>query len=464
MINKKNIFFAGILLFLIGFVWATAASSPINVIFNSNASADYDEGSFFVNWTNASVDTGYRIYIWMNDVLVNTTAVNTSATGLPYINTTEANYTFTIEALNDTEGFSANATNVSMYIDTTVPVIALPNWDNSTLRRNNQDITLNVSVSDILSNLTSSVCLVDVNGTNQSISVSSGWCNSTAISLSGLTDGNHTIDVHVNDTVNNLGVNGSYSVQIDTTSPSPTSLTLSSSTTNSLSISFSGSDGTCTASGSGTKSISGSTLTVTGLGGCGTAYAYTITCTDTAGNSGVSSSTSFLTTGCGGGTSNNDSSPWTNTFVVSNEQFIEGFTTELQKNHRMKLSVNNEDHYVGVIELTTTTAKIDVASEHQQATLSIGDSRKFELTGDEIYDLLVTLNSISSNKASITILSISEEITEESIVEEEAKEEAASGDEESGVTPEKVNLTWLWIAIIVIVVAGILYFFKRQKK
>ena len=100
----------------------------------------------------------------------------------------------------------------------------MPNYSNTTSKKSSETLTLNVSVTDALSNLTGSVCLVDVNGTsNQSISVSSGWCNSDVINLTGASvDGNYTIKVYVNDTVNNIGLNDSYVVQIDDTAPTIT--------------------------------------------------------------------------------------------------------------------------------------------------------------------------------------------------------------------------------------------------
>ena len=455
MIEKKKIFIGGILIFFIGFVFAV--STATNVIFSNNVTSLYDEGSFFVNWTaGGDVAANYSIYIFSNNTFY-LKANNNSATGYSFSNTTEANYTFIIEPTNATGSVGTNSSNISIYVDSSAPTISLPNYTNSTLKRNTQDLTLNISVADSLSGLTNSACLIDVNGTNQSITPSNGWCNSTAISLSGLADGNHTIKVYANDTVNNLGLNNSFSVQIDTTAPSPSSLTLSSSSTNSLVITFSGADGTCTASGTGTKSISGSTLTVTGLN-CGNPYSYTVTCTDTAGNAGTSSSTSFSTTGCGGSYT---PSFWTSTFVVEEDQFTEGFTRELSIKNRMKVVIDNEDHYVGVIELNNTSVKVNVSSNPQQATLKIGDSTKFEVTGDDSYDLLVTLNSIKNNKANVTILSISEKMPTQ-VITGESKDKTV--DNKGIESPkEKGSLTWLWISLALIVIIVLSYLFIRNK-
>jgi len=71
-----------------------------------------------------------------------------------------------------------------------------------------------------------------------------------------------------------------------------------------------------------------------------------------------------------------------------------------------------QTHYVAVLNVTSTTARINVTSDPQIATLNIGEEKKFELTDDNDYDLSVTLNDINATslKADITILEISEEM------------------------------------------------------
>lgn len=454
MINKR-LSFVVVFLVLITFVLA-AASAPTGLIFNNNATSSYDEGSFFVNWTSGGggdAEANYSIYLFSNDSFY-LKADNDSIIGYSFSNTTEANYTFIIEAMNKTGDAINSSANISIYVDSTPPTIILPHYTNSTIKNNTETLTLNISISDSLSGLTGGFCLVDVNGTNQTIPISGEWCNSSSLALTGLSEGTQLIRVYANDSVNNFGLNNSYTVLIDNTAPSPSGLTLSGSSRTSLIITFSGAEGTCSASGSGTKAISGSTLTVTELS-CSSTYAYTITCVDSAGNSGTSSSTSFSTLNCISGTSVPQF--WSRTFVISESQFASGFTGELSQKERFKLKINEEDHYIGIIGITGTTAKINVSSTPQQVILEIGESSKFDVTEDGFYDIWITLNSIDSNKADITVVSISEEIE----IEKETKETADSEESEIPETEEK-NLIWLWILIILIVVAGILYIFKNK--
>jgi len=69
-----------------------------------------------------------------------------------------------------------------------------------------------------------------------------------------------------------------------------------------------------------------------------------------------------------------------------------GNTKQVAVNKRLRFKVKNINHHLGILELTGTTAKIEVSSTPQEATLSVGDTRKFDVSEDGYYDLVVTLN------------------------------------------------------------------------
>ena len=679
MVNKKNIYFVGLLLSIICIYLILAAPNvPTDLVFNNNATPNYDEGVFTLNWTSGAGDaeSNYTIYVFSNSSIY-LIASNDSVTGYSFSNTTEANYTFIVEAINET-GFGANSSNISIYVDTTAPVITLPFYTNVTKKKNTESLILNISVTDATSGLTNGVCLIDVNGTNQSVSISSGWCNASNIALTGLTDGNKTIKVWVNDSTNNIGLNDSYVVEIDTTAPVITlpfytnatkkknteslilnisvtdatsgltngvclidvngtnqsvsissgwcnasnialtgltdgnktikvwvndstnniglnnsyavqidttgpvitlpfytnatkkknteslilnisvtdatsgltngvclidvngtnqsvsissgwcnasnialtgltdgnktikvwvndstnniglndsyvvqidttapviTLNLSSAVTDSLVLSYSTSEGSCTVN-RGTISTADSTIVEYRLD-CETSYSYTLNCTDSNGNSATlteSFSTSSCSSGGGSSSSGSTSSPsyWSNTFLNENVNFINGVTKELSLKNRMRVELNGADHYVGVMELTSTTAKISVNSVPQDAVFSIGESKKFDVDNNGFYDVLITLNSIINNKASVTALPIYEKIVSE-VVEEaevvtpipttEVPEEKVVPEEIVGPTTlEKIitnleeNSLIYGILIGLIILALIGYSFRKKNK
>src|SRR3972149_6095304 len=166
-----GIFALLVVISVILFVMAT--SPPTSVTFNNNVTPVYDEGNFSVNWTAAAGTVkNYSIYISVDGgTSFYKQDWNTSLTGYSFNNWTQANYTFKVGALNTTgSGNEANATgSISIFVDRTAPVISLPSYTNATLKKNTAQLTLNISVTDASSGTTGSRCLVDINGTNESV-------------------------------------------------------------------------------------------------------------------------------------------------------------------------------------------------------------------------------------------------------------------------------------------------------
>jgi len=481
--DKKNfnLFFSGavilIVIFGMYFVFATM-SAPSRVIFGGNTTANYDEGVFTVNWSNATEPFGenatHNIYVNFSNGTIFQTIIST--VNYSFSNTAvEANYTFIVEAVNSSDTSDrANASTLWMYVDLTAPVITLQSYTNLTKKKNTATLDLNISVIDAFSGETGSMCLVDVNGTsNQSIDVSAnGWCNFTAdsaLNLTASTDANYTIKVYVNDTVNNLGLNDTYALWMDSTAPVAT-FTCSPSTIGN------GATTTCTCTGTDTggsgvnTSLTTAPVTITSSSTFGIFTTGTSNCTitDYAGNTHNATGTyTVASDSATDSTSSTSKTPmrWTGTFVINEEQFSEGNTKQVAVNKRLRFKVKNINHHLGVLELTETTAKIEVSSTPQEATLSVGDTRKFDVSEDGYYDLVVTLNSILDGKADLTIKSISELITVESEIGEQEKEEVAKGGEEIIQEDSIFKKWWFWLIIVLIVVgAKVSYNYKKNKE
>ena len=174
----------------------------------------------------------------------------------------------------------------------------------------------------------------------------------------------------------------------------------------------------------------------------------------------VSSADTSSSTSPGGGTSF-----WTTTHTITNEQFIAGSIRELAVGNRIKMSISGSTHYVGVVALTATTATINVSSNPQQATFSIGEEKKFEVTNDNKFDLSVKLNSIANNKANVTIKSISEEIPPVIAVNETAPTTTTPPD--TTPTETKTNaalIAGIILAVIIIIIIIIIMGKKRYYK
>ena len=372
-------------------------------------------------------------------------------------------YTLEIMTLNGTGGSTRNNITVTVN-DTTVPEVVMANISSPTTGSNKSGtLLLNVSIYDngpmgaVFFNITNSSG--SQNATFNAVQAGSSWSNSS-VPTTSFPNGIYNITVHANDTNNNINKSALvYNVIFDNTAPSIT-ISSSSATRSSLTISISATDalsglnGSCSSDRSGATITGTSSLTESSLS-CGTSYAYIVTCYDRAAKSGSSTSTSFSTSACdsGSASSGTTTSTWTNTYTTTNEQIVAGYTKELAVKNRVKLKISNEDHYVGVKELTTTTAKVEISSTPQEATLNIGDTKKFDVTDDNTYDLSVTLNGIANNKADLTIKSISEEVTSASEEDQEAGESPIG--ETGGVNPldELEGNNWLWIVLGIVVLA-----------
>ncbi len=487
MVCEKNRLVIGIVLsvFLVLSLYFVLAMHATTITFTdpddvSSAYADSD-GHFTINWTNdttsASPICNWTVAIWMNDnIALVTDKANTSvygeqdnsSWGYTWTNATpDANYTFSFSAFLANGTRTANSTNVSMYVDLTAPIV---NWTNSgynnvTYKKNTEQLILNISVGDAASGVESGIsyCVFDINGTNETVAVSGGWCNTTTLNLTGLTtDGNKTIDIWANDSANNVGVSLSYYVVwVDTTAPavptfSCTPSSLSVRAGDAFSCSCTGSDassGINTSYGTSGYSFTASPSTAA----TGT---FNITCTtrDYAGNSNSASLEYTVHSALSsGGTSSTTTTIWTKSYSISDNQFTNGYTQQLATKGRIKFKVGGATHQAGVLELTETTAKIEVSSTAQEATLAIGDMRKFEVTDDNYYDVVITLNSILDGKADITVKSINELITLETEAEEQEKEEVAGEEDEEVIESSSIFKKWWFWLIVVLVIAGIVY-------
>ncbi|MEA3329501.1 MAG: hypothetical protein U9Q06_02040 [Nanoarchaeota archaeon] len=150
------------------------------------------------------------------------------------------------------------------------------------------------------------------------------------------------------------------------------------------------------------------------------------------------------------------------TFSPNSEELNEGYQKIMYKNWKVSFKVNNESHTFKVEKVTETNAKISISSETQEATISIGEEKKFELSGDNYYDVLIRLNSLNSlgNKANFTIQTIHEKIiSQQQESETEDTVQTSIGDK----LEEIKSLIWLWILIGVIIL-GILAFILYNKK
>lgn len=141
-----------------------------------------------------------------------------------------------------------------------------------------------------------------------------------------------------------------------------------------------------------------------------------------------------------------------NSFSVSVLDFESGYTKYLEEREKLDFKINNVNHYVGVRGIYSSSVTIEVASDPQIKVLSKGQSWEVEVTGDDYYDVLVTIKNLTSSKVELTIKQISKKIPS-----------SVTGTSDSGKTDSSIskssvssgNFDWAMIGIVF----GILFLF-----
>ncbi|MDP3992089.1 MAG: hypothetical protein Q8P79_01105, partial [Nanoarchaeota archaeon] len=257
----------------------------------------------------------------------------------------EGKYLFNVTA-NDSATNSNLTETRTFYLDATKPTITFQDYTNATIKTSTGSLTLNIFVNDSLSGLTGASCLVDVNGTNQTITLSSGWCNGT-VALTGLSDGNQTILVYANDTANNFGLNNSFVVFMDSANPTATASC-------SPTTIYEGDPFPCTCSGTDvltsvtTSESSTGSLTNTLATG---SFTYTCSATDIAGNTASEAKTYTINRGGGGGGTTTPNLPeeihsWTK-MTPGVVNIMKDFNPEIGVKE-IQITVNNEAQNVQI--------------------------------------------------------------------------------------------------------------------
>ncbi len=180
--------------------------------------------------------------------------------------------------------------------------------------------------------------------------------------------------------------------------------------------------------------------------------------------------TSSTTASSGGGGSARNIS-WSTTFVISDTSFKAGFTQELKAKERVKLKINNTEHFVGVAEILNSSVKIQVFSTIQEATINLGETKKFDVNVDEYYDLSVKFVLITGSKAKLEIKAINEQVVAESQTTSttDTTSETEEVETETATPVSSTSKTIGYIVLIVliavlIVIVGIVLARNLQKR
>jgi hypothetical protein len=151
-------------------------------------------------------------------------------------------------------------------------------------------------------------------------------------------------------------------------------------------------------------------------------------------------------------------------------QFKQGVSRTFEAGDRFKIAIQGLIYYVSLIRLENNSAIVEVASTaKQRATMVAGESKRFDVTGNGVYDLSVILISVnethagifvreSSGDVEIPVVAVADEtqqspqiVPESSEGQEAGRKEPITGDAiDEIVSPNKLS-PWLWVVIGIVV-------------
>jgi hypothetical protein len=450
-------------------------------------SGDNRSTDFLLNLSVADAFVGLdAVFLNITNVtgLQNATHISTSLSGNFYnftINSTnfpDGLYNLTVWA-NDTANNINNTDGaLEVYFDNTKPAVVTANFSEP-VPGENVSSTLNITIAVFDTGASVETVIFNISNATGSINLSTTGARFAAtdeynVSVNSLIlrDGTYNITAIVNDTAGNVNDSALSTVfTIDNTNPS-----------GSLSCTpdpvGQGETITCTCSSSDATSkvktesntlnpstaLSGKFTTecdVTDYAGntLNLKYSYTVD----SGTGGSGSGSSGGRGGSGGGTVSKTT--WKSTTEIEDSVFQDagdsGVTRELAENERAQFNFGGETHYVGVILVSESSAQIEVGSTPQKISIGVGSLQKFELTGDNYYDLSVGLNSVEGGRASLTMLLIHEEISEGDTGLEIYEPKEGVEKAEEGLSAG-IIITIIVIILLLAVAAFILY--KKKKR
>lgn len=435
---------------------ATNATAFLWGNFNYTLSSQKTNSTITITFTNTS-----RVLTWTNTTaLLNTSAANSAMRISFNVSATQpGNYTITVQIGNST---MFNQTNITIAVnDTIAPTI---DYGAGTQANHYNNSISNVYVdASVVENNEANITfgLYYNNGTVYNTSI---YTNATrARNWTGLSDGFYVYNVTIADNLGVVGLNthvaytATRNITVDATVPSVTHSCTPSSVIDGEVI-------TCTCSATDvTAGVNSTTYTIHPTTNVvGTFYTACIA-KDYIGNT-ATSNLSYTVSGASGdsgGAGGGAQLEYTQTYVYDSKELSEQgeIKKELSSKSRIKVQIDNTKHYVGVTNVAATSAEIEVSSTPQKATLSVGDEKKFDVTGDGYYDVYVKLESIESSKANITLKSIYEKI-----ISEEGGEEGI-GEGEIATPPAATGKNWIWwiVGIIILIAIGVGYGVKKKR-
>ncbi|MBM3247710.1 hypothetical protein FJZ17_04200, partial [Candidatus Pacearchaeota archaeon] len=208
------------------------------------------------------------------------------------------------------------------------------------------------------------------------------------------------------------------------------------------------------------------TTSVTGVEGSNSVV---YSCNDTLGNSN-SSSRSFnidtSTPSSGGGGGGGGGGGTTTTSILSNDEFSLGTSKEMAIGSEVKFISSSSTHSLKINKLSISYANLTLQSSPINFLIFVGEETKKDLNNDSILDIYLRLNSITNNRANLTIKSINEPLGSNIPDNNSLLTDESTSSSDKGLLSSPGRLwqkLYIPLIILVIVILVIIYYVENKK-
>ena len=162
--------------------------------------------------------------------------------------------------------------------------------------------------------------------------------------------------------------------------------------------------------------------------------------------------------------SSESSSSGSVTFKPTEDELAKGYTRIMYKNWKVEFSINGEQHKFTVENMSNKGVGISVYSERQDASITEGKEKKFDLDNNGYYDFLVSINTIEGSSAKITLKTISESLAEKVSVSNSQAQEDTQGESEIAREKRSIIIPIILISAAIAIILSIILYRRRLRR
>jgi hypothetical protein len=149
---------------------------------------------------------------------------------------------------------------------------------------------------------------------------------------------------------------------------------------------------------------------------------------------------------------------------ATESELAAGYTNSLEIGDVLKFKINGESHQVVLMGIKNGNATLRFSSGVITVSMIAGEEKSLDLNADGVNDLLVKVTDVTSNKATLTLKTISASATETTPEDDTTTVEPTTGVGETMTKVAKSWITWLVVAIIIILAIIVYILYRRNHR